>query len=233
MQFEVKPEIFAQLPTMCVGVVIAQQVDNSQAYPEIETLLDQAIANAQRQFKDVQVKQDPLIVPYREAFRKLGINPNRYPCSVEAMFKRLSKGKSLPHINPLVDLNNAISLKYALPMGTHTLDGATDNIEMRLAEAGDSFEALGSDKVEAPDENEVVYAVGHQVRTRRWTWRQSKFGMITPETKTVFFPIDGFSDVNQDKVEQAANELADKLQTIFHCQVQRGLVDQAHPVFAW
>lgn len=233
MKFEIKPEIFAKLPKMCVGVVIAQQVDNSQAYPEIEAMLEQAVAAAQKQFKDVQVKQDPLIVPYREAFRKLGINPNRYPCSVEAMFKRLSKGKSLPHINPLVDLNNTISLQYALPMGTHTLDGATDDVEMRLAETGDSFEALGSDKIETPDENEVVYAVGHQVRTSRWTWRQSKFGMITPETKTVFFPIDGFSDFNQDRVEQAANELADKLQTIFHCQVQQGLVDQTHPVFAW
>lgn len=65
----------------------------------------------------------------------------------------------MPNINPLVDLNNSISMKYTLPMGTHTLDGVTTDIKMRLAESGDTFESLGGDKVEAPDEGEVVYAV--------------------------------------------------------------------------
>lgn len=57
------------------------------------------------------------LFPIAKLLEKIGINPNRYPCSAEALFKRLSKGKDLPHINPLVDLNNAISLKYTLPHG--------------------------------------------------------------------------------------------------------------------
>lgn len=233
MKFEITNNIFAKLPNMYVGVVVADQVDNSQEYPEIADLLDQSMQDAKDRFKDVNVKQDPQIVPYREAFRQIGVNPNRYLCSVEALFKRLSKGKDLPNINPLVDLNNAISMKYTLPMGTHTLDGVTTDIKMRLAESGDTFEDLGGDKVEAPDEGEVVYAVDHEVRTRRWTWRQSKFGMITPDTKTVFFPIDGFTDFNQERVDQAAAELEAKLQEIFHCQTVRGFVDQEHSSFEW
>ncbi|MBB1062588.1 B3/4 domain-containing protein [Limosilactobacillus fastidiosus] len=233
MKFEITSDIFEKLPNMYIGVVIADNIDNHQEYPEVAKLLDENMTQAKARFQDVNVKQDPQIIPYREAFRKIGINPNRYPCSVEALFKRLSKGKDLPHINPLVDLNNAISMKYTVPMGTHTLDEAQADIQMRLAEPGDSFEALGSDKIEAPEEGEVVYAVGHEVRTRRWTWRQSKFGMITPDTKTVFFPIDGFSDFNQEQVDQAAQELEEKLQNIFHCQTKRGTVDQDHPVFEW
>lgn len=233
MKFEITDDIFAKVPNMYVGVVVAQSVDNAQDYPEIEQLLDDNMKRAQKKFKNVNVKKDPLIIPYRKAFRQIGINPNRYPCSVEALFKRLSKGKNLPHINPLVDLNNALSMKYTLPMGTHTLDDATADIKMRLAEPGDTFEALGSDKIEKPDEGEVVYAVGHEVRTRRWTWRQSKFGMITAETKNVFFPIDGFGDFNKKTVDQAAKDLEEKLQTIFHAQTKRGFVDQEHPSFAW
>lgn len=231
MRFVVTKDIFGELPNMYVGVVIAKNVDNSKEYPEIEKMLKEEMSVAQKKFKDVKVKQDPQIVPYRKAFRQIGINPNRYPCSVEALFKRLSKGKNLPQINPLVDLNNALSMKYTLPMGTHTLDGVKEDIEMRLAEKGDTFEALGSDKIESPDKGEVVYAVGHEVRTRRWTWRQSKFGMITPETKTVFFPIDGFSNFNKEKVDQAAKDLEKKLTSIFHCQTERGYVDQKHPIF--
>lgn len=233
MKFEITNDIFTKLPNMYVGVVVASQVDNSQDYPKIAALLDHSMQDAKARFKDVNVKQDPQIVPYWQAYRQLDINPNRYPCSVEALFKRLSKGRDLPHINPLVDLNNAISMKYTLPMGTHTLDGVTEDIKMRWAEPGDTFEALGSDKVEAPDEGEVVYAVGHEVRTRRWTWRQSKFGMITPETKTVFLPIDGFSDFNQERDDQAAKELETKLQEIFKCQTGRGFVDREQPSFEW
>ncbi|WP_418889350.1 phenylalanine--tRNA ligase beta subunit-related protein [Porcincola intestinalis] len=50
----------------------------------------------------------------------MNINPNKYFCSIEALFTRIAKGKGVPHINPVVDLGNAISLKYTLPMG-HTI----------------------------------------------------------------------------------------------------------------
>lgn len=189
MRFIVTPEIFEKLPDLYVGVVVAKGVDNSQDYPNIDELLNKYIKFSQEKFDGVNVKQNEKIIPYREAFRKIGINPNRYPCSAEALFKRLSKGKDLPHINPLVDLNNAISLNYTLPMGTHSLDGIEDNIMMRVAQVGDNFIPLGTDKIEEPDKEEVVYAVGKDVRTRRWTWRQSEHGKITDQTRDVFFPI--------------------------------------------
>ncbi|HJE49101.1 MAG TPA: hypothetical protein K8V69_02815 [Lactobacillus johnsonii] len=172
-------------------------------------------------------------MPYREALRKIDINPNRYPCSAEALFKRLSKGKDLSHINPIVDLNNAISLKYTLPMGTHSLDRIEDSIMMRVAQSGDNFIPLGTDKIEEPDEGEVVYAVGKDVRTRRWTWRQSEHGKITNETHDVFFPIDGFTDVNKNTVNKARTDLAMKITEIFGVKTQVGYVDRNHPEFEW
>lgn len=233
MQFTITDDIFQQLPNLYVGVVVAHGIDNSRDYPAITTMLDQHMAQAQATFKDANVKERPEIIPYREAFRQLGINPNRFPCSAEALFKRLAKGKDLPHINPLVDLNNAISLQFTLPMGTHTLDNATEDVMMRLATPGDQFVPLGKDEVEEPDEGEVVYAVGHQVRTRRWTWRQSEYGKITPATQNVFFPIDGFADVNKEAVDAAVAELARQLETIFGVEAQTGIVDREHPTFAW
>lgn len=229
MKFVVTKDIFEKLPDMYVGVVVARGIDNQQEYPSISEMLDQFMHYSQQKFDGVNVKQDEEIIPYREAFRKIGINPNRFPCSAEALFKRLSKGKDLPHINPLVDLNNAISLKYTVPMGTHTLDGVSDDIMMRLSKAGDQFIPLGKDEVETPDEGEVVYAVGNEVRTRRWTWRQSEYGKITPQTKDVFFPIDGFIDVNKDAVDQARDDLAEQIHEIFGVEPQTGFVDKDHP----
>ncbi|MDT9606023.1 phenylalanine--tRNA ligase beta subunit-related protein [Lactobacillus johnsonii] len=233
MKFIVTPEIFEKLPDLYVGVVVAKEVDNSQDYPKINELLNKYMNFSQEKFDGVNVKENEEIIPYREAFRKIDINPNRYPCSAEALFKRLSKGKDLPHINPLVDLNNAISLKYTLPMGTHSLDGIEDNIMMRVAQPGDNFIPLGTNKIEEPDEGEVVYAVGKDVRTRRWTWLQSEHGKITDQTRDVFFPIDGFTDVNKDTVNKARTDLAIRVAEIFGVKTQVGYVDRNHPEFDW
>lgn len=95
MNFKVASDIFEKIPKLYIGVVVAKGVDNHREYPEIEEKLSQAVAAAQQRFADTAVKKAPEIVTYRDAFRALGFNPNRFPCSVEAMFSRISKGKDL------------------------------------------------------------------------------------------------------------------------------------------
>lgn len=229
MKFRVEKEIFDKLPNVCFGVVVAKNIDNSQLYPEIEQLLTESIETARLHFDGKKVKEEPSILPYREAFRSLEINPNKYPCSIEALFTRIAKGKGMPCINPVVDLGNAISLKYTLPMGAHDLGDGSDDICIRLAEDRDTFLPFGADTEEKPDIGEVVYAVGSQVRTRRWTWRQSENGKITEKSSYIFFPIDGFSDFNKEQVILARDELDSLVKQIFKCETIVGIVDINHP----
>ena len=236
MKFTVEKEIFEKLPNACFGVVVAKGIDNSVQKEAIDEFLEEGIISASSYFAGKKVKEDPAILPYREAFRSLGSNPNKYMCSVEALFTRIAKGKGMPHINPIVDLGNAVSLKYTLPIGAHDLDsvptaddpdsdGAAGGISIRLSREGDTFLPFGAAKEETLDPGEVVYAAGSQIRTRRWTWRQSEHGKITPETKRVFFPIDGFTDINLAQVIAARDELARLAEEIFGCRVRTGLVD--------
>lgn len=229
MKFIVEKAIFEKLPNACFGVVMAKGIDNSKAYPEVDRLLDESIGAAEQRFDGKKVKEEADILPYREAFRALDINPNKYLCSIEALFTRIAKGKGMPHINPVVDLGNAVSLKYTLPMGAHDLGSSDEDICIRFAQPGDTFLPFGCEAEEAPDKGEVVYAVGHQVRTRRWTWRQSERGKITPESTDIFFPIDGFTDFNRAQVLAARDELQNLAAKIWGCQTTVGLVDAGHP----
>lgn len=228
MRFIVEEKVFEALPDMCVGVVVAKGVDNSGERPAVAALLDEAIALAEQRFAGKKVKEEPAILPYREAFRALGINPNKYMCSIEALFTRIAKGKGMPHINPLVDLNNAVSLSHTLPMGTHDLGLSDEDIVLRYARPGDSFLPFGAEEEEQPEAGEVVYAVGSQVRTRRWTWRQSEHGKIDAGTRDVFFPIDGFLGFNGAEVRAAAEKLERLLREHFGCETLRGFVDREH-----
>ena len=132
MKFVVEKEIFEKLPTACFGVVVAKGIDNGKSYPTVDALLDESIAAAAAHFEGKKVKEEPEILPYREAFRALGINPNKFMCSIEALFTRIAKGKGMPHINPIVDLGNAVSLKYTLPMGAHDLSATTSACALRV-----------------------------------------------------------------------------------------------------
>ena len=229
MKFRVEKEVFDQLPDVCFGVVVAKNINNNQSYPEINKLLMENIQIAAQHFEGKKVKQDERILPYREAFRTIGINPNKYLCSIEALFTRIAKGKSLPSINPIVDLGNAISLKYTLPLGAHDIDKSSEDICIRFSKEGDTFLPFGKEQEEKPDIGEVVYAVGNEVRTRRWTWRQSEHGKITINSKNIFFPIDGFLNFNKTQIIEARDELSDLLKEYFKCETIIGFVDKEHP----
>lgn len=228
MNFIVEKEIFEKLPDVCFGVVMAKGIDNKGIYPQIDELLNENVEIAAKYFEGKKVKEEKDILPYREAFKMLNINPNKYLCSIEALFTRIAKGKGIPHINPVVDLVNALSLKYTLPMGAHDLSDESEDICIRLATEGDTFIPFGSETEEFVEPNEVVYAVGKTIRTRRWTWRQSEYGKITSESKNIFFPIDGFTNINKDNVWAVVNELNDLVKQIWQCKTIVGFVDRDH-----
>ncbi len=231
MRFEIASEVFEKLPTACFGVVAVSGVNNAAEYVKIEELLNAAIANSENLYKDVKIKESEAIAPYREAFRALDINPNKFMCSIEALLTRISKGKGMPKISPVVDLGNAVSLKYSLPIGAHDADTFTEVLEVRAAREGDSFIPFGGGEAEEADTGEIVYVSGGEIRTRRWTWRQSDIGKIHGGTNRLLYPIDGFSDINKAAVLAARDELAELLRTVFSAEVEIGFIDRENPVF--
>src|SRR3546814_13272005 len=60
---------------------------------------------------------DAHLASWAEAYKAFGAKPNRTPCSVDALRKRVLKQGGLPAINAVVDVYNALSLRYAIPVG--------------------------------------------------------------------------------------------------------------------
>ena len=133
MYYQVAQEVFDKLPTACFGAVAVRGLDNTRQIPELEEMLQENIKVCEAYFADKKPKETPDIVPYREAFRALGINPNKYLCSIEALLTRIAKGKGFPCINAVVDLGNAISIGHRLPIGAHDIDSLDEGLDVRLA----------------------------------------------------------------------------------------------------
>ncbi|WP_455544237.1 B3/B4 domain-containing protein [Intestinibacter sp.] len=232
MKFIVEKEVFDKLDDVCFGIVVAKGIDNTKQIEKIQTLLEAGIKANEEKYEGKKVKESKEVACYRDAFRELGINPNKFMSSIEAMLTRVSKKKGLPSINPIVDIGNAMSLKYYLPMGAHDIDTiAPQNVEVRFSREGDKFIPFGEVEAEILDKGELVYAVGDKVRTRRWIWRQSEEGKIIESTKNIFFPIDGFKNSNYDNLMAAREELANLLKEIFSCEIKLGFIDKDNREF--
>lgn len=224
MELVIEDEVRELLPGICVGVVEAHGIDNARPRPEVDALLDEAVADAEARLAGTHASDDPRVQPYRAAFHALGMSPSRYPSSNIALLRRVAKGKGMYRVSPLVDLGNAVSIRTGLPLGVHALRPG-EVLELRLSRPGDVFVELGAtgpDPTLAP--GELVYAVGDRVQTRRWTWRQSESGKVTPETTDVLVPIDGFRGVNDGEVVAAAEGMAAELRRVFGCEAAARLV---------
>lgn len=226
MKFIVSKDVFEKMESVCFAVVVARGINNKVENTEISSLLEASIKSIEDKFGAAKVKEAKEIIPYREAFTKLEMNPNKFMSSIEAMASRIAKKKGFPQINPVVDLGNAISLKYLVPLGAHDMDSATGDICVRFSQQGDQFIPFGQSEQEYLEQGELIYSVGDKVKTRRWIWRQSEQGKVTEESKNIFFPIDGFKDQNDQNVMAARDELAELLQRFFGCQVDVGFIDK-------
>lgn len=232
MRFLVEEEVFRHLHHVCFGIVVARGIDNKTPSEIIERKLAERIESARERFGGINIKEQPQILPYRNAFSQLGFNANKFMSSIEALVTRIAKGGRPPCINNIVDLGNAVSLKYLVPIGAHDIDKVGDKgIQVRFSRSGDTFMPLGMGQAEELEAGELIYTSDYTVKTRRWIWRQSDEGKIEETSTNIFFPIDGFKDKNLDSVMAARDELAEILAGVFGCQVSTGLVDEKNNCF--
>src|SRR5262245_59483913 len=81
----------------------------------------------------------PEIQAWRRAFSKMGLKPTLYRCASEALLRRFRKEGSLPAIHPLIDLCNAVSLAFALPIAVFDRAKVEGSLEVRYSTGSERY----------------------------------------------------------------------------------------------
>jgi hypothetical protein len=91
--------------------------------------------------------------------------------------KRVLRDGSMDAIDPLVDLYNAISLRYAVPVGGENFAAYVGAPRLILADGSEAFDTMkqGVAVNEPPETGEVVWCDDIGVTCRRWNWRQGAY----------------------------------------------------------
>ncbi|GAU77319.1 B3/4 domain-containing protein [Fusibacter sp. 3D3] len=228
MKYTVDPWIFECNPNIIFAIVIGKGLKNSET-SESDTLKLEAAEHLLRERVSMDViKTHPDFLVYREALTNVGINPNKFMNSVEAMGKRVIKGDRLPRINALVDLCNKLSLENVISLGGHDLADIEDDLMVRKTIEGDEFLPFGSELFEQVPPGEVVFTSGSKIQTRQWLWRQSELGKMTLETKAVFFQLVGFKGEHLHKIQGTVKALEHLIEDRFEGAYETFYVDANH-----
>jgi DNA/RNA-binding domain of Phe-tRNA-synthetase-like protein len=162
-------------PHYLATVVIAEGVRNGPSDEASELLLG-AAEEAARGSGLERAADDPRIAAWRAVFSEFGSKPSKYPSSAESLLARVLKGAPLPRVNALVDTYNAVSLRYAIPVGGEDLDAVVGDLRLTREQDG-----------------EVVWRDDAGVTCRRWNWRQGERTRLTEATTRAFFVFDALA----------------------------------------
>lgn len=115
-KFVIEDAFWNLFPSAKIGVVICNDIDNSIKDEDYKKIILKGEEEALKYLEDSEFSNNQVIKVWREAFKKFKTKKGARS-SIEALLKRVHNGNNIGTINPLVDIYNFISLKYALPCG--------------------------------------------------------------------------------------------------------------------
>ena len=173
----------------------------------------------------------PEIAAWRRAYSQMGLKPTKYRSAAEALLRRFKREGALPRLNPLIDVCNAVSLAFALPVAVFDLAKVEGYLEVRKARGDEEYLALGGE-VEVPPAGEIIFAdaVKH-AHARRWTFRQSRRSMVSPDTRRALIVSEGLHDAAGEDIPALLDALSETVTKLWGPPSQRAVLTAAVPRF--
>ncbi|HEY7040659.1 MAG TPA: phenylalanine--tRNA ligase beta subunit-related protein [Methylomirabilota bacterium] len=226
MRFGHAPSIWAQFPQL-VPAVLA--VGGIHPRAEVETLLAPWHARARERLARGSESELAEVSAWRRAYTQMGLKPTQYRSAAEALLRRFRREGDLPRLHPLVDLGNALSLAFALPVAVFDLAGVDAFLEVRHAAGHEEHVGFGGE-TERVEPGEVIFAdaAGH-AHARRWTFRQSRRSTVTADTREVLIVAEGLHPTAATDVPALIDALAGHITECWGAPRRRAVLTAASP----
>lgn len=211
-KFIVEEDFWSLFPNAKIGVIACYNIDNKVIDKDkYIDMISESEKESLKYLKNEEFSRNEVIKVWRDAFIKFKTKKGAR-ASIEALLKRISNGNHLGAINPLVDIYNSISLKYAMPCGGEDIDTFAGDLRLTKAIGDEEFVTLGTDESAPPYEGEIVYKDDKGAICRCWNWRESVRTMLTEDTKNAFLCIELVDENRFEEFEDALKELSDQVQ---------------------
>jgi DNA/RNA-binding domain of Phe-tRNA-synthetase-like protein len=230
MHFSHHPAVWSAHPELVAGVLHARGIHPDVAAQAATTRFEAA---AQARLGAVESESElPEIQAWRRTFQRMGLKPTQYRCASESLLRRLRKEGDLPRIHPLIDLCNAVSVAFAIPVAVLDLGRVEGSLQVRPATGSERYLAF-SGETEHPEPGEVSFVDdAGQAHARRWTHRQSGLSAVRAETREVLIVAEAMHATAPDDVARLVQSLRAALQEIWGVPAASALLSAAAPRFS-
>jgi DNA/RNA-binding domain of Phe-tRNA-synthetase-like protein len=229
MHFSHHPEIWARFPELAASTLFVSGIHN-RALPDAPIAHWNSIARSRLGAAGAE-SELPEIKAWRGVFSRMGLKPTQYRCASESLLRRFRKEGDLPRIHPLIDLCNAASIAYAIPVAALDADRIAWPLQVRPAAGTENYLSF-SNEIEHPEPGEVTFADAQgRSHARRWTHRQSGLSAIRDETRSVLIVMEAVHATAAADVQALAIALAEAIKDAWQVKPQRGQLSAASPVF--
>lgn len=228
MYFRHSNEMWSEFPELVPGALFAQGIT---ADVGVTDRVNRYYATAAERLAKGAESEMPEIRAWRRSFSKMGLKPTQYRCASEALLRRFRQEGSLPRLHPLVDLCNAISIAFAIPIAVFDLSRISGDLEVRHADGSESYLTF-SGETEHPEPREVIFAdAAGQAHARRWTNRQSGLSAVREDTRSVLVVAEAMHDSAASDVPRLIDAIATELAAIWSLEAKRGVLSRSSPRF--
>ena len=235
MQKFIAEESFWELfPNAAIGILVVRDMKPAAEVPaedtaEVAKLLREANAAADHHLTSNTISENEVVRVWREAYQKFKTKKGAR-CSIENLLKRVLKGNPVSSITPSVDIYNAISLKYALPVGGEDINSFVGDFRLGITEGGDAFLPIGEDSEDPTLPGELCYRDDEGAVCRCWNWRDGQRSALTDDSANAILVMECVDPARMDDLNAALEEFAALMERYLGAIVeQRAIVDRAHP----
>ena len=226
MFFGHSPALWQQFPQLVPGVLV---VGGLHTKVEVQELLGPWHARARERLSRGPESELGEVSAWRRAYAQMGFKPTQYRSAAEALLRRFRREGDLPRLHPLVDLCNAVSLAYAMPVAVLDLARVDTHLEVRHAAGGEEHTGF-SGETETVEPGEVIFAdAANHAHARRWTFRQSRRSTVSAETQEVLIVAEGLHATAGTDVPALIEALAGSLDGLWGAPRHRAVLTAAAP----
>jgi DNA/RNA-binding domain of Phe-tRNA-synthetase-like protein len=228
VHFQHSAEIWRDFPELVPGVLV---VDGISVDASVERQVAELGAIAESRLTGSSEGALPEIQAWRRAFSRMGLKPTQYRCAAESLLRRFKKEGALPRIHPLIDLCNAMSMAFAIPIAVFDASALEEYVEVRYA-VGDETYLTFSGETEHPEPGEVIFAdAAGRAHARRWTNKQSGYSAVRATTVAVLIVAEALHDGAEPEVQRLTCALADELNTVWSLIPSTAVLSSSSPRF--
>ena len=205
MQFRHSETLWQEFPQLSAAVLV---LDPVEPIVGLEDRLEPWLRRARERLEKGPEAEMPEIAAWRRAYSKMGLKPTKYRSAAEALLRRFKREGELPRLHPLIDLCNAMSLAFAVPVAVFDLAHVDQqSLEVRHARGTETYLAW-SGETESIPEGEVIFAdAANHAHARRWTFRQSRKSTVSAETRHALVVAEGLHASADEDVRELLDAL--------------------------